>query len=554
MNRRDFLASISAGAMAVGTAGAVTARPGIGPSRTDSDPVRKEAGPASADQPNILLIISDQHRAGISKRSGYKFDTTPALDRLAGSGVDFQRSYCTSPACVPSRISMLTGRWPDAHRVKMNLDAKEAVYQKDLYQVAREQGYITGLAGKNHTYLTPDRVDFWREYGHGFGYVPPGAPAAYSEFETWLANTGFNLSEQPTPFPSEVQHPYRIVSDAIEFLDKAGAQRFCLQVSFPEPHDPEQVSEPYWNMFPPESMPDRLVGPEALKRMGFRENWLQGLALSAFPDSDKAWRRYASNYLGALRMIDDQMKRLLDHMEHAGQLANTVIVVLSDHGDYLMEYGLPRKGVGLADCLARIPMVWAGPGIRPDATLNKNVHVSMADVMPTLCEFMKAEIPVGVQGRSLKPLLSGSPYPHDEFRSIYATVGVGGLYYDRQDQVPYSTARRGTSNWDELNKVTQSGNQKMVRMGDWKLVFDMMGYGQLFHLPSDPAELDNRFDDPGAAQPRNALLAELLMWTIRNQDPLPTGPQNRKYQTKWPAHHNWYAPHREAKAGTAFRP
>lgn len=549
MNRRDFLSSISVGALAVAASDRA-----LSAASRDRAPNRGAGGPATARQPNILVIISDQHRAGVSKRSGYPFDTTPVLDALAGHGVDFQRSYCTSPACVPSRISMLTGRWPDAHRVRMNLDAKEAVFQKDLYEVAREQGYVTGLAGKNHTYLTPDRVDFWREYGHGTGYIPADAPPSYQQFENWLTNTGFNLSEEPTPFPNEVQHPYRIVSDAIEFLEKAGPQRFCLQVSFPEPHDPEQVSEPYWNMFPPQSVRDRLAGPEALKRMGFRENWLHGLASSAFPETDQAWRRYVSNYLGALRMIDDQMKRLFDHMSGSGQLANTIIVVLSDHGDYLMRYGLPRKGVGLPDCLARIPMVWAGPGIRPDTNLGKEAHVSMADVMPTLCEFMAAEIPIGVQGRSLKPLLCGEAFPNDEFRSIYATAGIGGLYYNQEDHVPFSAARRGSSNWDELNLVTQSGNQKMVRMGDWKIVYDMMGYGQLFHLPSDPAELDNRFDDPRAALPRQTLMAELLMWTIRNQDSLPTGPQNKKYQTKWPTRHNWYVPHREAKLGSAFRP
>lgn len=550
MNRRNFLTSISAAALAA--AGASEALGELTPSRPQ--PQAKPRGPATPDQPNLLFIISDQHRAGVSKRSGYPFDTTPTLDRLAARGIDFQRSYCTSPACVPSRVSMLTGRWPDAHRVRMNLDAKEAFFEKDLYGVAREQGYITGLAGKNHTYLTPDRVDFWREYGHSKGYIPPNAPPAYREFEEWLGDTGFNVTQQPTPFPLEVQHPYRIVSDAIEFLDNAGAQRFCLQVSFPEPHDPEQVSEPYWNMFPPESLPDRLAGPEALKRMGFRENWLHQLALTTFPDSDTAWRRYVSNYLGALRMIDDQLKRLLDHMEKTGQIENTVIVVLADHGDYLMEYGLPRKGVGLPECLTRIPMVWAGPGIRPNADLNADAHVSMADLMPTFCEFMGAAIPHGVQGRSLKPLLLGQPLPNDEFRSVYVTAGLGGLYYDEKDKVPYSVARRGTSNWDELNMVTQSGNQKMVRMGDWKLIYDMMGYGQLYHLPSDPAELTNRFADPDAARPREALLAELLMWTIRNQDSLPTGPQNRKYETKWPAAHNWYAPYRKVDPGMPFRP
>src|SRR3546814_12352373 len=73
----------------------------------------------------------------------------------------------------------------------------------------------------------------------------------------------------------------------------------------------------------------------------------------------------------------------------------------------------------------------------------------------------------------------------------------------------------------------------MVRMGEWKLIYDMMGYGQLYHLPTDPHELNNRFGQPDVAREQAALMAELTMWTIRTQDSLPTGPQNRKYQTKW---------------------
>jgi hypothetical protein len=94
----------------------------------------------------------------------------------------------------------------------------------------------------------------------------------------------------------------------------------------------------------------------------------------------------------------------------------------------------------------------------------------------------------------------------------------------------------------------------MVRMGDWKLIYDMMGYGQVYHLPSDPCELKNLFGHPSAAKEQMELMAELLMWTIRAQDSLPTGAQNVKYQTKWPAAHNWYAPYRHGTAPEAYIP
>ena len=133
-------------------------------------------------------------------------------------------------------------------------------------------------------------------------------------------------------------------------------------------------------------------------------------------------------------------------------------------------------------------------------------------------------------------------------------MGVGGLYYEASDNVPVSIARSTGGHWDELNGLTQSGNSHMVRMGDWKLIYDMMGYGQLYHLSSDPHEMTNLFNQPQVATEQAKLMAELAMWTIRNQDSLPTGPQNKKYHTKWARPHNWYAPFRHGNAPVAFIP
>ena len=147
MERRDFLKAASLGA--VGT---------LVPHRENAE----AATPKPVTRPNIVLVVSDQHRAGLSKRTGYPLDTSPALDKLAETGVAFDLAYATTPLCVPSRISMLTGRWPEAHRVRTNLDPEDAFFQKDLYQAAKEAGYRTGLAGKNHTYMKPHQADFWK--------------------------------------------------------------------------------------------------------------------------------------------------------------------------------------------------------------------------------------------------------------------------------------------------------------------------------------------------------------------------------------------------------
>ena len=513
--------------------------------------------------PNILLIISDEHRAGLSKRSGYPLDTSPTLDSLAEDGVAFDRAYCTAPLCVPSRTSMLTGRWPAAHRVRQNSQPEVAVFEKDFFQVAKAKGYRTGLVGKNHTYLKSTMLDYWRVYTETSGYKAPDAPKEFAEFEQWLKELGLHgVSKVPTPFPLEAQFPPRIVADAINFMDTLNGQRFCLEISFPQPHNPLQVPKPYFDMYPPDQVPPRMVGPEALTSKGFQWQWMHELEEDTYPGYDKEWRRYKSDYLGMLRLLDDQLARLISYMKEKNLFENTLIVYVADHGDYLMDYGLEGKGIGLPESLVRIPMVWSG-GLVGKKNPHHMAFVSNADIMPTFCEAIGSEIPHGVQGRSLFPLLKGEEYPEDEFRSIFAEVGIGGLFYDKSDNVSFRTAQYGLNKgpqhppapgeaktYDTLNMVDQSGYQKMVRMGHWKLLYDMMGYGQLYDLSKDPAELKNLFGDPSVKEEQMRLLEELLAWNIRAEDSLPTG----AYKTKWPGAHNWYAPYRHGKSPEAFIP
>ena len=533
-------------------------------------PLVAQAQAAPEGKPNIIFIVSDQHCAGLTKREGFAFDTSPTLDRMAARGVAFEHAYCTAPLCVPSRTSMLTGRWPEATHIRSNnMIGEQPLYTKHLYQVAKESGYKTGLVGKNHTFIKPkDELDFYRAYELANGYIPPDAPPEYHEYEKFMRSLNANVSLKPTPFPVELSYPYRIVSNSIEFIDSMAGQPFILQVGFSEPHDPEQVPAPYWNMFPPDKM-TRCAGPEALKHLGYRAQWEYGHQ-EAGSESEENWRRYVSNYLGMIRLIDDQLARLVTHLEQKDMMRNTVIVFLADHGDYMMRYGLARKGVGLPECLVNIPMIWSGAGITP-THVGQSAFTSMADVMPTLCEAIGTEIPIGVQGRSLWPLLQGKEYPREEFRSAYSEAGLGGLYYEASDNIsftgtePEARAKKeqeqrtanGVRNggFDELNKVTLSGLQKMVRWGDWKLIYDMMGYGQLYNLKKDPCELDNLFGKPEHAAEQAKLMAELCMWTIRCQDSLPTGPQNAKYQTKWAVkQHNWYTPFRHGVAPVAYVP
>jgi arylsulfatase A-like enzyme len=488
-----------------------------------------------AGTPNIVVIMTDQQRADFTRAGGFALDTTPFIDTLGRSGARFRNAYTPMPVCAPARCSLFTGRYPKATHVRQNSATGNIFRPADLVDVLRERGYRLYLAGKNHSYLRREDFDgFAAPYSH-VGGPAEGKTEAEAAFDAWLKTLDGGVSPEPTPFPLACQLPCRIVRDAIALVDHADERPFFLWLSFPEPHNPYQVPEPYFSLFPEELLPDRVAGPEAAEAKGGSWRWLRRLTESKRPGYDKQWRRYRATYCGMLRLLDDQIRRFVAHLEARGVLDNTLLIFCSDHGDYAGDYGLQRKGAGLPECLVRVPLLMTGPGIvHQEAPLPE--FVSLVDLMPTLCEAIGAPIPYGVQGRSLWPLLTGrDDYPPEEFRSVYAELGFGGLPYTAEEYPPLHFPYEGRR-LDELNSVTQSGNLKMVRMGQWKLLFDLLGRRELYDLENDPGELRNRHDDPALRDVRLALTEELLHWTIRTEDDLPDAAYTPKR-----AEHNWQA-------------
>jgi len=498
-----------------------------------------------SSSPNIVIIMTDQQRADLCAREGYALDTTPFLDSLAQQGVWFNRAYTSMPICVPARESMLTGRWPSTTRVRTNYNIADAVYSQDIFQVMRERGYATALCGKNHSHLQPEDVDHWFSHQH-LGIYTDDLTEQEVAFNDFMKATHSHMSTEPTPFPVECQEPYRFVSDAQEWIESCKEQPFFLWLSFPEPHNPYQAPEPYYSMFPPEELPPTVAGLAELPtdRPGFA--WCRRGATTAFPDFDETLLRARSNYLGMLRLIDDQVKRFVGFLDDNNLRDDTIIVFLSDHGDFVGEYGMMRKGPELPDILTRIPMLVTGPGVAPHDGPHP-AHVSIVDLMPTLCEAVGCDRPDGVQGRSLWPMLTGADYPPEEFQSVYAEQGYGGLHCTKAPLPPHP-AEGEWSNFDCLNSVTQSGSMRMLRKERWKVTMDMHGHGQLYDLDADPSELVNLFGTPDVSDVQHELVAELLAWTLRASDPLPLPIQSNvkkplSYEMRTDPH-NYYSPHR----------
>lgn len=485
-------------------------------------------------KPNIVVVMTDQQRADLRKSCGYELDTMPFLDSWAAGGVDFTCAYTPNPTCMPARVSMFTGRYPSCHHVRTNHNAMDALYTKDLLDVLKENGYRTALCGKNHSHHAPEDFDFHECTGHLGDEGEINATQEERLFADFLTGTRHMEAHAPAPGGVKVQHPYRNVSSALRFIDECGKGRpFFAWVSFAEPHNPYQVPEPYFDMFSPQSLPEIQTGAADLAAKGQRWPWLRGVWEKVLGEEiEERILRARSNYHGMLRLIDDQFKRLVEGLAARGLEENTLVVFLSDHGDYAGEYGLIRKGADLPEVLTHIPMAMKGPGVKAQGRL-EGAAVNIVDLLPTLCDLIGGEAPLGAQGKSLIPLMRAQPYPKGEFDVAYCESGFSGLYWTERDGLTLpeeGACRPDYSTFDCLNTWTQCGQVRMARKGDWKIQADMMGSVYLYHLPTDPREVRNLAGDPAYAAVKADMLTVLAAAMMRACDPLPV--PHHRYRTK----------------------
>lgn len=494
------------------------------------------------NKPNVVIFMTDQQRADIRKSRGFSLDTMPFLDQWRENGIDFDCAYTSNPICLAARSSLFTGRYPSCHGVRTNQNVEDVLYTKDILDVLKDNGYVTCLCGKNHTYRDPS-VDF--DYDWPTNHLGITKDQCRSEGEMQLSDALDNESrfidlQSTAPGGIEAQHPYRNVTDAFHFMDIVKGKPFFLWVSLAEPHNPYQVPAPYFDLFPPASLPQITTKVDDLKKKGIKYKFVNEMwdKILGTCHEDRILRD-RSNYYGMLRLIDDQFRRFIKGLEERKLDENTIVIYLSDHGDFVGEYGLMRKGPGLPEVLTHIPMIWCGPGIKRQP-VDVTHFVSIIDVFPTLCDLIGVEIPFGVQGKSLVPLLQQKDIPEKEFKVAYSESGFGGLYFDSQDAL--TPQQEGACNdWDTfdcLDTWTQSGQERMLRKGDWKIQEDMLGNGFLYNLKEDPFETHNLFDDPQFVQVKADMLQELVAASLRACDPLP--PPRHRYRYKRHPRGYWF--------------
>ncbi|MGO1183470.1 MAG: choline-sulfatase [Micrococcaceae bacterium] len=435
-------------------------------------------------RPNIVVIQADQMAPQALGAYGDAAALTPHMDEIAAEGAVFDRAYCNTPLCAPSRASMMTGRLPSAIGCFDNGDdfaASEPTFAHRL----RAVGYHTALIGRMH-FIGPDQ-----EHGFEQRLTTDVYPADLDMVPDWnrrlddrlqwyhdadsVFTAGVSKATVQQDFDDEVGfRALRHLNDRVRANQAAGEdQPFLMVTSFIHPHDPYEPPREHWDRFDgveipapahPE-VPDVAQDPHShrLRQMsGFDQRE---------PSADDVQRARRA-YYAAVSYIDDHVGRIRARLAELGLAENTVVIVTSDHGDMLGEKGLWYK-MSPYEQSARVPLMITGPqGLIPRGRYAN--PVSLIDLMPTLVELAGAGDAPKSTGLSLlesaRRETSGEAAPQD--RDVVIEYLAEGTLR------PQLTLVRG-----ELKYVVCPGDPE-----------------QLFDLSVDPDELVNRAADAEYAE------------------------------------------------------
>jgi N-acetylglucosamine-6-sulfatase len=407
--------------------------------------------------PNVVFILSDDHRADFAGHAGHPFIETPSLDRLAAEGVRFTRAYVTSSLCSPSRASFLTGTYPHRHGVWNNF-TPWSDENRTFFEYLSQAGYATAFIGKWHM---PGKLPELRGVDHFVTFTRLGGQGVYE----WCPLVVDGREEQ-----SRTRYIATELTDrALAWLEQARERPFALVLSHKSVHADFRPDEPERRRYEqaPLSLPDGAHPWIHLTKAQYTHLTLTPL--------DAAIRRYAET----VASMDREIGRVLDFLAARGLERNTLVIYASDNGYLWGEHGLADKRWAYEESI-RIPFLMRYPASGHTAGGAVDRIVANVDVAPTLLALAGSATPAHMQGRSLLPLLAD---PRAEHRDA--------LLYRYFFEPPYQTPTIRALVTAQHKYVTYDGLPP-----------------ELFDLAADPNEQTNLAG--GAAAPLEAALAERL--------------------------------------------
>ena len=460
MNRRDFLKTIGLSSISLMLDGC---------KGNAGQNIQKAV--ASRKKPNILVIMSDEHNAGVLGCYGNNIIRTPNLDKLAGRGVVFHGCYCNSPLCVPSRLAFTSGKYISRIGAWNNSCWLPVNDYPSLPRIMNAVGYESFLCGKMH-YDSTHRYGFKEiggnmnnSYMTGRGkrrkpddLVPePGISSRFDEFH-------------PGDSSGILNHDRKVTEAATNFIEnrQADDKPFFLLVGYLAPHFPLIVPERYWETYKGK-VPLPMIPKGHLESLPLNYKHLRvGLNNEDVPE--EIVRKGRELYYGLVQWIDGEVGKVLTSLAGSKKAENTVVIYTADHGENMGEHGLWWKNC-MFEHAARVPLIISWPS-RWKGGQQQLQACSLVDVVQTIAELGRADIPKDWNGDSMVRWLD---YPQIKWKDLAVSE-----YYAHSITSGYA----------------------MIRMGRFKYVYhtpadsEHKAERELYDLQTDPCEFNNLAKDP----------------------------------------------------------
>ena len=460
-------------------------------------------------RPNFLIFMSDHMNADVVNGNSCYM---PNAKKLAKEGILFKNAYCPTAHCCPSRATFFTGVYPSKHGIYNNVLTPTAIHSKlnsgviTFSELLKLAGYRLIFTGKWHVSAEENPVDRgWEELmvtckktdfcGNSIIDWRNDANTKDSDDSRQrgqILRPGWGDYQLYKTLPTDdciEKYDYKVVDSAIQIIPELArdTKPWCLYVGVNGPHDPYVVPEQFVKLYDSKQVK---LPHNFIDNLEDKPRIYQRLRQERFGQlTEDEVREAIAHYWAYCSMEDALFGEILKKLEETGQMDNTVIVFLSDHGDYCGAHGLFTKGVPSFREAYNIPCIIRYPKGINNPCCEVNEFVSLADFTPTFLELADVSVPDNLTGRSIVPFLKGE-VPKNCPDAFYSQFNGVELYY----------------------------TQRIVATKDFKYVFNGFDFDELYDLKNDPYELVNLSQNKNYEEAKHNLVKKMWKFAMQEND------------------------------------
>lgn len=456
------------------------------------------------NRPNVLMIVADQWRSDMIGYNGSEEALTPNLDQLTNDGVGFSQAFCQNPVCVPSRCSFLTGFYPHTkgYRTMHHLmDGSEP----NLLKTMKKNGYEVFWGGRNDflniaedPYSCCD-IRFTEGNKYLKAYKQVDLSDKSSPFYRWRKQDMKFRGDENNPWYYSMYKGVKTQPGCMDkiTLDECGKyiktrksnKPFFAYLALFLPHPPYIVDKKYYDQISDKNLrsPIRLSNQQLEKKPSIVKGIHQKQNIGCLSDDELKEIRHV--YLAMGTKLDDYIGELIKVLKQTGDYENTLIVFMSDHGDYTTDYELVEKNQNtFEDCLVKVPLIIKPPHneiVKPRVTA---ALTELIDVQTTIMDYSKIEYDYTQFGNSLREVIEGSEINRDAVFCEGGRLKQEGWYamdagHDKNDEYWPRTS--------EQEHIPQHTKATMIRTDRYKYVKRLYEEDEFYDLIADPYECNN---------------------------------------------------------------